>query len=180
MQRTDCDIFRKRKYAPISSLRYLHLERARPMSKLNITSTRTLLALTAITIVAGTLASAFAWSAGWIGTRQTSEQLVSESPPHPFPPGFRRTHGKGVCFAGYFQSNHAATGFSTARAFSQSVIPIVGRFSIGTGNPHAADSSTATLSMALLLQADSTGPPAIVHAWAVPSWRYKTYQSILS
>ncbi len=40
---------------------------------------------------------------------------------------------------------------SKATVFAKSDIPTIGRFSIGSGNPHAADNSTATVSMALLL-----------------------------
>jgi hypothetical protein len=44
-------------------------------------------ALAAIAVVAGTLASAFAWTAGWLGSRTVSQALVGETP-KPFPPGF--------------------------------------------------------------------------------------------
>ncbi|KVC41062.1 catalase [Burkholderia pseudomultivorans] len=123
------------------------------MSRLDLTSKRTWGALAAIAIVAGGLTSALAWTAGWIGSRTTSASLVSETP-QPFPPGFRRAHGKGVCFAGIFRSSGAAVPLSSARVFTQADIPVVGRFSIGTGSPHAADASTTTLSMALLLTTD--------------------------
>jgi catalase len=110
-------------------------------------------ALAAIAVVAGTLASAFAWTAGWLGSRTVSQALVGETP-KPFPPGFRRAHGKGICFAGTFTPNGSADSLSTSRLFSQQEVPVVGRFSIGTGDPHAPDSTTKTLSMALLLKTD--------------------------
>ncbi|WP_260438268.1 catalase family peroxidase [Burkholderia cepacia] len=125
----------------------------RLMSKLDFTSKRTWGALAAIAVVAGALTSALAWAAGWIGSRTTSAALVSETP-QPFPPGFRRAHGKGICFAGTFRPDRAAVPLSSARAFTQPVIPVVGRFSIGTGSPYAADSSTTTLSMAVSLTTD--------------------------
>jgi hypothetical protein len=67
-------------------------------------------ALAAIAVVAGTLASAFAWTAGWLGSRTVSQALVGETP-KPFPPGFRRAHGKGICFAGTFTPNGSADSF---------------------------------------------------------------------
>ncbi|MBL3967073.1 catalase family peroxidase [Burkholderia sp. KCJ3K979] len=123
------------------------------MSKLDFRSTRTWGALAAIAAVAGALMSTLAWTAGWIGSRTTSVSLVSETP-QPFPPGFRRAHGKGVCFVGTFRPDRAAVPLSTARVFTQADIPVVGRLSIGTGSPYAADNSTTTLSMALLLTTD--------------------------
>ncbi len=65
--------------------------------------------------------------------------------------GYRRAHGKGICFDGTYHSNGAAAALSKATVFAKSDIPAIGRFSIGSGNPHAADNSTATVSMALLL-----------------------------
>ncbi len=70
-----------------------------------------------------------------------------------FDPGYRRAHGKGICFDGTYHSNGSAAALSKATVFTKSDIPAIGRFSIGSGNPHAADNSTATVSMALLLSA---------------------------
>lgn len=123
------------------------------MSQLNLRSKRTWLALALIAIIAATLITAFAWTAGWIGQRKTTENLVTEAV-QPFPAGFRRAHGKGICYVGNFRPNKDIMSLSTARVFSQPNIPIVGRFSIGTGDPHAVDSSTKTISMALLLTTD--------------------------
>lgn len=95
------------------------------MSKLDLRSKKTWGALAAIAVVAGTLASAFAWTAGWLGSRTVSQALVGETP-KPFPPGFRRAHGKGICFAGTFTPNGSADSLSTSRLFSQQEVPVVG------------------------------------------------------
>ena len=50
------------------------------MSKLDLRSKKTWGALAAIAVVAGTLASAFAWTAGWFGSRTVSQALVGETP----------------------------------------------------------------------------------------------------
>ena len=50
------------------------------MSKLDLRSKKTWGALAAIAVVAGTLASAFAWTAGWLGSRTVSQALVGETP----------------------------------------------------------------------------------------------------
>jgi catalase len=104
-------------------------------------------------LIATASISAFAYSAGWIGARTTSKTLIGNPAPD-FPPGYRRAHGKGVCYAGVFRPNAAAQSLSKARVFSQDSVPVIGRFSIGSGNPHAADTSTKTVSMALLLDTD--------------------------
>ena len=59
------------------------------MSKLDLRSKKTWGALAAIAVVAGTLASAFAWTAGWLGSRTVSEALVGETP-KPFPRAWKR------------------------------------------------------------------------------------------
>lgn len=111
------------------------------------------LPLTGIAVIGGTLALAFAWTAGLIGERTTTRTFLGDTLEH-FEPGYRRAHGKGICFAGTFRSTGKAASLSEARVFSQKEIPAIGRFSIGSGDPHAADNSTATVSMALLLTAD--------------------------
>ncbi|ANY14579.1 catalase family peroxidase [Bordetella pseudohinzii] len=111
------------------------------------------LPLAAIAAIAAGLALAFAWTAGLIGHRATTRTFLGDTLQH-FDPGYRRAHGKGMCFAGVFRSSGAAASLSKARVFSQKEVPAIGRFSIGAEDPHAADTSTATVSMALLLSAD--------------------------
>ncbi len=106
-------------------------------------------------IVAG-LALAFAWLAGWIGQgRLTSEQVLAvlvKDAPHPFPAGFRRAHGKGMCFTGQFEPTRQAAELSSANVFRGVSTPVVGRFSLGSDNPHAADNTSRDLSIALQLK----------------------------
>ncbi|MCO5397576.1 catalase family peroxidase [Ralstonia soli] len=123
------------------------------MSKLDLKSKRTWGALAVIALTAGALTTAFAWTEGWIGSRLTSAQLFSETP-QPFPPGFRRAHGKGICIAGTFRPTDAAAPLSTARAFTEPNIPVVGRLAIAMGDPHGPDSASNVVSMALLLKTD--------------------------
>ncbi|KTT63931.1 catalase [Pseudomonas oryzihabitans] len=111
------------------------------------------LPLLGIGAIVGGLALAFAWTTGLVGSRVTTRTFLGESL-NDFEPGYRRAHGKGVCFVGVFRSSGAAAALSQARVFSQAALPVIGRFSIGAVDPHAADNSTATVSMALLLTAD--------------------------
>ena len=56
------------------------------MSNVDLRSKKSWGALAIIAAIVGAIASAFAWTAGWIGSRTTSQALVSETPT-PFPPG---------------------------------------------------------------------------------------------
>ena len=53
--------------------------------------------------------------------------------------GFRRNHAKGVCVRGYFDSNGQGMRLSKAVVFRSGRVPVIGRFSIGGGNPYARD-----------------------------------------
>lgn len=83
------------------------------------------LPLLGIAAIAGSVALAFAWTAGWIGSdrltaARMTDTIESSGPPHP---GFRRAHTKGVCVSGHFQSSGKATWLSSARIFSQPSTP---------------------------------------------------------
>jgi catalase len=53
--------------------------------------------------------------------------------------GFRRNHAKGVCVRGYFDSNGQGTRLSKAVVFRTGRVPVIGRFSLGGGDPYAHD-----------------------------------------
>ncbi|QOW19326.1 catalase family peroxidase [Lysobacter ciconiae] len=118
---------------------------------------RSLLPLAAIGLIALGGAAAFAWAAGWMGSsgRLTSQGFVdtieATGADHP---GFRRAHSKGVCVSGNFQGTADGRALSSARAFSQPAVPVLGRMSIGGGDPHGADAAARVRSMALLIRTD--------------------------
>ncbi|MDQ1228579.1 catalase family peroxidase [Sphingomonas sp. CFBP8993] len=114
---------------------------------------RAWLPLASIAAIAGSLVAAFAWSAGLVGNRITTATFLADTP-KPFPAGYRRAHGKGICFDGVFHASGAAASISTSRVFSQAQARAIGRFSIGTADPYAPDNSTRTVSMAMLITAD--------------------------
>jgi catalase len=53
--------------------------------------------------------------------------------------GSRRNHAKGVSVGGYFDSNGQGTRLSKAVVFQTGRLPVIGRFSLGVGDPHATD-----------------------------------------
>jgi catalase len=56
--------------------------------------------------------------------------------------GFRRNHAKGVCVRGSFDSNGNGARLSKAVVFRTGRVPVIGRFSLGGGDPHASDELT--------------------------------------
>src|SRR5262245_60202955 len=64
-------------------------------------------------------------------------------------PGFRRNHAKGVCVSGYFEGNGNGARFSKALVFREARVPVIGRFSLGGGQPYAADAPGAVRGLGL-------------------------------
>lgn len=109
-----------------------------------------------IALILGGVALAFAWLAGWLGkdrltARRFTDAIEATGAAHP---GFRRAHSKGVCVSGWFAPSAQAPQLSHARAFAQPRVPVLGRLSIGGGNPHGADNSARVRSIALQLSSD--------------------------
>ncbi|MBO1749076.1 MULTISPECIES: catalase family peroxidase [Stenotrophomonas] len=109
-----------------------------------------------IALILGIVALAFAWLAGWIGRDRLTAQRFTDTieatgPAHP---GFRRAHSKGVCVSGWFEPSAQAPTLSSARVFSQAKVPVLGRLSIGGGDPHGADGSARVRSIAVQLVGD--------------------------
>ncbi len=116
-----------------------------------------LLALAGIAAIVATLAVAFAWTSGWLGTSHlTGPQLVDAieaNNPQPYP-GYRRAHSKGMCVAGTFRGSGDAASLSTARVFAPQEIAVLGRLSIAGGDPHSPDNVARVRSLAFLMRTD--------------------------
>ncbi|MGB7727205.1 MAG: catalase family peroxidase [Candidatus Acidiferrum sp.] len=65
--------------------------------------------------------------------------------------GFRRNHAKGVCVRGFFESNGQGTRLSKAVVFQSGRVPVIGRFSLGNGDPHATDDLSSVRGLGLQL-----------------------------
>jgi len=57
-------------------------------------------------------------------------------------PGYRRNHARGLGVEGFFESNGRGTEFSRAAVFLPGRVPVLGRFSLGGGQPYAPDRPT--------------------------------------
>jgi catalase len=63
--------------------------------------------------------------------------------------GFRRSGAKGVCAVAEFVGSSEGKALSASSAFSGQPVPVIARFSIGGGNPKAADNAKGQRNMAL-------------------------------
>lgn len=114
-----------------------------------------LAAFAGIAAVVGVAAAAFAWTAGWLPpSRLTAPRLVDTLENGKPYPGFRRAHAKGVCVTGYFEPAPEAAALSAARVFSQARTPVLGRLSIGGGDPLGKEAQARVRSLALQLRTD--------------------------
>src|SRR6201996_1411617 len=97
--------------------------------------------LVIIAAVVGIAAIAFAYTAGWLSPqRVTPEKLVAALAPPGGPAlGYRRNHAKGICFTGTFAANGSGSAVSSAKVFARGQYPVLGRFNLGTADPHAPD-----------------------------------------
>ncbi|MBH3457322.1 catalase family peroxidase [Pseudomonas monteilii] len=114
------------------------------------------LRLAAIGAVMLATGAGFAYAAGWLGeSRLTPQRIIDtfEAQAGHYP-GYRKNHAKGLCVSGYFQASGQAAKLSTARAFSQSRVPVIGRFAIGGANPFAPDTGIPVRSLAIQLSTD--------------------------
>jgi catalase len=97
------------------------------------------------------VAGAFAYTGGWLSPNRLTQaramaMFEQAGGRHP---GFRRNHAKGVCVAGWFESNGQAVALSKAAVFKPGRIPIVGRFAISGDMAFQADKPATVRSMAL-------------------------------
>src|SRR5438270_10698800 len=63
--------------------------------------------------------------------------------------GFRRNHAKGVGVSGFFESNGNGVRLSKAAVFRPGRVPVIGRFSLGGGQPDAADTPNSVRGLGL-------------------------------
>ena len=110
-----------------------------------------ILRLALIGILVLCIVGSFAYVGGWLSPGLlTPKRFVNGfeqvSGLHP---GFRRNHAKGVCIAGYFDSNGAGVRLSKAGVFKPGRVPVIGRFSLPGGRPYMPDGPMALRGMAL-------------------------------
>ena len=106
-------------------------------------------ALIAVILVA--IAGTFAYLGGWLTpTSLTPARFVDGfEEVNGVHSGFRRNHAKGVGISGFFESNGNGVRLSKAVVFQAGRVPVLGRFSLGGGQPYAADTASAVRGLGL-------------------------------
>src|SRR3977135_1940242 len=101
----------------------------------------------ALAAVAGT----FAYLGGWLSPNQLTPARFVDGFEHVngVHSGFRRNHAKGVGVSGLFESNGNGVRLSKASVFRPGRVPVIGRVSLGGGQPYAADTPAAVRGLGL-------------------------------
>ena len=122
-------------------------EAARP--RLGAASLLARLALIGVALAA--VAGAFAYLGGWLTpNRLTPARFVDGfDQVNGVHPGFRRNHARGLGASGFFESNGNGVRLSKAAVFPPGRVPVLGRFSLGGGQPYAADTPDAVRGLGL-------------------------------
>jgi catalase len=107
-----------------------------------------------IGVVILSVAAAFLYLGGWFSPRALTpagfvdgfEQVNGTYS------GFRRNHAKGVDVRGFFESNGQGARLSKAAVFRTGRIPVIGRFSLGGGDPYVTDTPDTVRGLGLLFR----------------------------
>jgi catalase len=87
--------------------------------------------------------------------------------------GFRRNHAKGVGVSGLFESNGNGVRLSKAAVFQPGRVPVLGRFSLGGGQPYAPDTASTVrgLGLQFSLPGGELWRTAMIH---LPVFQFRT------
>jgi catalase len=87
------------------------------------------------------IAGAFAYLGGWFTPHELTPARFTDGfeQVNGVHPGFRRNHAKGLGVSGFFESNGQGVRLSKALVFQPGRVPVIGRFSLGGGQPYQAD-----------------------------------------
>jgi catalase len=111
-------------------------------------------ALARLALIGAVLAAVigtFAYLGGWFTPNDLTPARFTDGFEEVFGvhPGFRRNHAKGVGVSGFFESNGNGVRLSKAAVFRPGRVPVLGRFSLGGGNPFAPDTVSAPRGLGL-------------------------------
>jgi catalase len=104
-----------------------------------------------IGVILAAVAGAFAYFGGWLTPNELTPARFIDGfeQVNGVHPGFRRNHAKGVGVSGFFESNGKGVRLSKAAVFRPGRVPVLGRFSLGGGQPDAADAPDAVRGLGL-------------------------------
>src|SRR6201987_3148792 len=128
----------------------IHQE-APPDAPPRLSTAATVARLTLIGVALLAVAGAFAYLGGWLTPNALTPVRFNDGfeEVNGAHPGFRRNHAKGVGVSGFFESNGNGVRLSKAVVFQPGRVPVLGRFSLGGGQPYAADTPNAVRGLGL-------------------------------
>lgn len=111
----------------------------------------TLARFTLIGVALATVVGTFAYFGGWFTPSDLTPTRFTDAfeQVDGIHSGFRRNHAKGVGVSGFFQSNGQGVRLSKAAVFRPGSAPVIGRFSLGGGQPDVADRPDAVRGLGL-------------------------------
>jgi catalase len=117
-----------------------------PLGKAN-----TLARFALIGVILAVVVATFAYLAGWFTPNQLTPARFVDGfeEVNGVHAGFRRNHAKGMGVSGFFESNGNGVRLSKAAVFQPGRVPVIGRFSLGGGLPHVADTPDAVRGLGL-------------------------------
>jgi catalase len=107
--------------------------------------------LAVIGFVLATVAGAFLYLGGWFSPNELTPARFVDGfeEVNGVHPGFRRNHARGIGVSGHFDSNGKGAQWSKAVVFQPGRVEVIGRFSLGGGNPYVADKPDAVRGLGL-------------------------------
>jgi catalase len=111
----------------------------------------TLARLALIGVILAAVIATFAYLGGWLTPNQLTPARFVDGfeEVNGVHSGFRRNHAKGVCVSGSFESNGNGLRLSKATVFKPGTVSVLGRFSLGGGQPEMADGPDAVRGLGL-------------------------------
>ena len=124
---------------------------APPAGRRSLGRDSTLARFALIGVVLAAVAGTFAYVGGWFTPNELTPARFADGFEHVngVHSGFRRNHAKGVGVFGFFESNGNGVRLSKALVFRPGRVPVIGRVSLGGGQPDAADTPAAVRGMGL-------------------------------
>ena len=97
------------------------------------------------------VAGIFAYLGGWLTPNELTPARFTDGfeEVNGVHSGFRRNHAKGLGVSGFFESNGKGVRLSRASVFQPGRVPVIGRFSLGGGQPKVADAPNTVRGLGL-------------------------------
>jgi catalase len=107
--------------------------------------------LAVIGVALAAVGGTFAYLGGWFTPNALTPARFTDAFEHVdgVHAGFRRNHAKGVGVSGVFESNGNGVRLSEAVVFRPGRVPVIGRFSLGGGQPYVGDTPDAVRGLGL-------------------------------